>query len=101
MSGYNNPQGREYVTGLDRSTKWGGRVGDHMVAHLFDGDFGEPGKPLCRAAYDKWGGWSIWRNNVGAKGICKVCKRRADQGADGVEPAQKALSGIEDRDVVS
>lgn len=86
MANYRNPAGREYVTGLDRSTRWGGHAGDHIVSHLFDGTFGDPGKPLCRKAYDMDGGWSIWRGNVGSKGICKVCKRRADAGLNGVDP---------------
>jgi hypothetical protein len=86
MSRYAGLTGREYIPALDRSTRHGGHVGEHRVAHLFDGTFGDPGKPLCRRAYDEDGGYSIWRGNVGSMGICKVCRRRADAGLDGVDP---------------
>lgn len=54
-------------------------------AHLYKGHFSDLGLPMCRYGWNrKEYGWSIWRNNVGDKGICKICIRRAQAGLEGV-----------------
>jgi len=70
-----------YVTGLPRDGN-----ADQKVAHLYKGDFSNPGKPMCAKGWNRDDGtaYSIFRNNVGDKGICKVCMRRALKGLDGV-----------------
>ena len=57
------------------------------LAHLYKGTFGEPGLPMCARGWNRDGGtsYSIWRGNVGTKGICKTCLRRAREGRDGVQ----------------
>lgn len=72
------PEG--YITGLDRNNQ-------DTVAHLYEGTFDEPGNPMCRRGWNRRDGhgFSIFRNNVGRKGICKVCMRRALKGLKGVE----------------
>lgn len=71
-----------YIAGL-------GRDYPHpKIAHLYKGDFNDPGLPMCRYGWNRDGGtsYSIWRNNSGANGVCKICLRRARQGLDGVPP---------------
>lgn len=78
------PEG--YITGL-------GRDYPHpKLAHLYKGDFADPGLPMCRRGWNRGeDGYSIWRGNIGKKGICKVCMKRAQAGKDGVEcPAPSA-----------
>lgn len=69
-----------YILGL-------GREYPHpKLAHLYKGDFSEPGLPMCRRGWNRDDGesYSIWRGNMGEDGICKVCLRRARAGKDGV-----------------
>lgn len=86
---------KEYVTGVFR-----GDNGDKMVTHLYQGNFHEPGYPMCsrgwqRKWYDKKGNlkdyeYSIFRNNVSKAGICSVCLRRAKNELKPIEkPATK------------
>jgi len=44
--------------------------------------------PMCRWGWNRDNGqaFSIWRGNVGNKGICKICQKRADQNKPGVQP---------------
>ena len=73
------PEG--YITGL-------GRDFPHpLLAHLYKGTFGEPGLPMCWRGWNRDGGtsYSIWRGNVGKKGICKTCLRRAHEGRGGIQ----------------
>ncbi len=66
--------GREWVTGMDRVG------GGGKVTHLYSGTFEEPGEPLCPRGWNRGsGGYSIFRNNVSARGICKVCRREAER----------------------
>lgn len=59
-----------YVTGLDRS-----RVDtDNIVSHIYKGQYDDLEKGMCKRAYNKNGGFSIFRNNV-TKGICRICLR--------------------------
>jgi hypothetical protein len=78
----NIPEG--YITGL-------GRDYPHpKIAHLYKGDFAEPGNPMCASGWNRDGGesYSIWRGNQGVDGICKVCLRRAREGRAPVEAKQ-------------
>lgn len=70
------PEG--YITGLSRRRVWRDRSGEvqYTVAHLFKGDFSDPGQPMCKRGYEADGTWSIWRGQIGPKGICSVCLRR-------------------------
>jgi hypothetical protein len=72
---------REYISGLDRNDQ-------HLVAHLYDGDFSDPGLPMCVRGWNRLDGegYSIFRN-CGER-ICKVCEHRAAKGLDGV-PSRK------------
>lgn len=76
---YGVPKG--YTPGLGRDYPHPKR------SHLYKGDFGDPGLPMCKWGWNRDDGesYSIWRNNIGDKGICKICMRRAKQGKDGVE----------------
>lgn len=73
-----------YITGIVRD----GYNYDTVVAHLYKGDFSDPGYPMCKRGWNRDNGtsYSIWRNNVGAKGICKICLKRAIEGKSPVEP---------------
>jgi hypothetical protein len=74
------PEG--YITGL-------GRDYPHpKLAHLYEGTFNEPGNPMCRRGWNRDNGqaYSIWRNNIGERGICLICLRRAQKGLKGVLP---------------
>lgn len=89
---------KEYVTGVFR-----GDDGDKMVTHLYLGDFSNPGFPMCsrgwqRKFYDSEGKlkdyeYSIFRNNVSERGICKICLRRAESQLKPIEkPSNKRRS---------
>ena len=85
VSHYINPQGRLYITGLGRDDPHPPR------SHLYDGNHSDPGLPLCKYGWNRDGGesYSIWRGNIGDKGICKICLKRADKGLNGSEPMEK------------
>lgn len=68
----NIPDG--YIPGLSR------RRPGAKTSHLYKGDFSDPGQPMCARGYEVAGDYSIWRNNIGDNGICKVCLRRARAG---------------------
>ena len=74
------PEG--YISGLGRD------VPHPKLAHLYEGTFGDPLWPMCARGWNRDGGttYSIWRNNEGGQGICKVCMRRAMKGLHGVPP---------------
>lgn len=77
-----NINGKDYITGVFR-----GDNGENMVTHLYDGNFENPGFPMCsrgwqRKWYDSNGKvedyeYSIFRNLISNAGICKNCLRRA------------------------
>ena len=78
-----------YIAGL-------GRDYPHPpLAHLYKGDFSDPGLPMCRHGWNRDGGesYSIWRRNTGRKGICRICLRRARLGLDGVPPVGGRADG--------
>lgn len=79
-----------YITGLSREYK----SLERLVAHLYKGDLSDPGNPMCKRGWNRDGGYSIWRNNVGEKGICKVCLRRAKMGLLSVEYDEKEDLGL-------
>ncbi len=69
---------KKYIPGQDRDPQ------KNVVTHLYHGTFNEPGLPMCKRGWNRGDGYSIWRNNIGDKGICKVCARRAAKGLEGV-----------------
>lgn len=83
------PEG--FVIGLER-TAWRGANGEvrhRKYAHLYKGDFEEPGWPMCRGGWNRedGAGYSIWRGNAGEDGVCPYCKKRAIEGKQPVAPA--------------
>jgi len=72
----------DYIVGLDRNDQ-------HLVAHLYKGTFSEPGLPMCLRGWNRSDGvgYSIFRNQPCVR-ICKICRRRAAEGKDGV-PSRK------------
>lgn len=79
------PKAPDYITGL-------GREYPHpRIAHIYEGPFDAPGRPLCRHGWNRNGGqsYSIWRNNTGTARVCKVCDRRAAKGLPGVDPKEE------------
>ena len=78
----NIPDG--YILGLSRRRVSSDAKGNtqYTVAHLYKGDFSDVGQPMCKNGYEEDGDISIWRGNMGPKGVCKVCLRRARNGLD-------------------
>lgn len=82
--------GEEYISGVFR-----GDGGDKMVTHLYKGNMANPGFPMCsrgwqRKWYDENGKiqdyeYSIFRNNWTDKGLCEICRRRAERGLPPIE----------------
>ena len=73
-----------YIAGL-------GRDEPHPpLSHLYKGSFANTGLPMCRHGWNRVYYYSIWRGNIGRKGICKVCLRRARKGMEGVERGETA-----------
>jgi len=72
-----------YIAGLGRDVPHPAR------SHLYKGTFTDPGLPMCRYGWnrDKGTSYSIWRGNVGRKGICRTCLKRALAGLPPVEVA--------------
>lgn len=70
-----------YIAGLGRDFP------PPPLAHLYKGDFSDPGFPMCARGWNRDDGesYSIWRGNVGKKGICKTCMRRALEGKPPIE----------------
>lgn len=84
MEKYITQGNRQYITGSGRGNS------DYDLldeTHLYEGDFGEPGRPLCDRGWNRdWGtAYSIFRGCVGDLGVCSVCKKRAEQGLAGVD----------------
>lgn len=76
------PEG--FVVGLVRNPDTRG-----SVSHLYKGTFSDPGLPMCRYGWNRGDYYSIWRGNVGGRGICKICLKRAHEGLDGIECPEK------------
>lgn len=73
-----------YVVGQDRND-------DTVVAHLYRGTFDKPGKPMCARGWNRSDGhaYSIFRNNAGSSGVCKICSRRAKAGLAPIDPRDR------------
>jgi hypothetical protein len=71
-----------YITGLVRDYPHA------RIAHLYKGDFADPGNPMCKKGWnrDEGASYSIWRGNEGTQGVCAVCLKRAAKGLDPVPP---------------
>lgn len=67
-----------HISGLGRDYPY------PKLAHLYKGTFANPGLPMCRRGWNRGDSYSIWRNNEGENGICKICMRRALKGLDGI-----------------
>lgn len=83
----NVPDG--YIAGL-------GRDFPHPpLAHLYKGTFSDPGYPMCLYGWNRDDGesYSIWRGNVGRKGICLICMRRALENKPPIEAAATPTDG--------
>ena len=84
MSHYTNKAGRVYITGMARNKCYNPST---IKTHLYDGDFGDPGLPMCRYGWTRMPhdySYSIWRGNISSRGLCKTCVKRAEQGLNGV-----------------
>lgn len=79
----------KYRPGLGRS------IPNPRRAHLYE--LGEHSmdfqNPMCRYGWNRDSGesYSIWRGNVGADGICKLCVKRASKGLSGL-PSHNAYT---------
>lgn len=65
------------ITGVNRG---GSGRRKPRVAHLYQGNFSGPKDPLCHHGWTRGGpeeGYSIFRNNIGTEGICRLCIRNA------------------------
>lgn len=61
-----------YITGMDRSVDWT----ESLVAHIYRGEFDAPTEGLCAYSMDEDGYFSIFRNNIGRKGVCRICLKK-------------------------
>lgn len=69
---------------------------NNHVAHLYKGTVDDPGDPMCKRGWNREKyGYSIWRNVVGHKGICKICLRRANKN---LNPISFPDEWLEDKD---
>jgi hypothetical protein len=70
-----------YIAGLSREVPY------PKIAHLYHGNFADPGLPMCKRGWnrDKGTSYSIWRGQMGENGICSVCWRRAQKNLKGVK----------------
>lgn len=71
---------RQYVSGQDRNE-------DSLVAHLYRGTFNNMGDPMCVRGWNRCDGmdYSVFRNNSGSAGICKICLKRAKAKLDPIK----------------
>lgn len=72
------------------------RNDSNVVAHLYAGDFANPGLPYCVRGWNRSDGsrYSIFRGVVGDAGICAVCQRRYQAGLAPVEPRYRKTKWI-------
>lgn len=68
-----------YIAGLVRDPL----ARDTRRAHLYKGNYADPGLPMCRLGWNRGTSYSIWRGQLGT-GICAVCRRRAREGREPV-----------------
>jgi hypothetical protein len=86
IEGVEIPDG--YIPGQDRVR---GHQPDERMTHLYHGDFNDPGLPMCPKGWNGYEGreYSIWRNRIGPKGVCRTCLNRARKGLPGVKGGEK------------
>lgn len=75
------------MPGLDRNET-------HLAAHLYQIDNAlsmDPGWPYCARGWNRSGGesYSIFRNNVGDRGVCAICQKRFREGKPPVPPTPR------------
>lgn len=86
-----------YMPGLVRDIRnaLGKRTpeGDPTLAHLYKGNFADPGFPMCRHGWNRENGtkYSIWRNRTGSIGICRICIMRVEKKLNPVPPRGSIL----------
>jgi len=53
-----------------------------VISHLYQGTYDNLLGPMCHngANRDNGDSFSIWRGNIGEKGICKTCMKKAKAG---------------------
>lgn len=80
--------GRSYVVGQDRNEP-------KAVAHLYYGNFNDPGNPMCVRGWNRsdGDGYSIFRNNWSGE-LCKVCIKRAQQQRKPIESRYRKTKWI-------
>ena len=66
-----------YITWVDR-TDWG----EKRVTHLYKWTFQDPWLPMCKRGRNRVDSYSIFRNNISKKWICKICEKRAKKDLD-------------------
>ncbi len=71
------PEG--FIPGMFR-----GDGGEKQVTHLYEAPLDNPNNPMCAKGWHYGDHYSIFRNVVSKKGICKVCLRRAKLNLPGV-----------------
>ena len=78
-----------YILGHDRNEP-------NVVTHIYKGDFGDPGLPMCVRGWNRSGGegYSIFRGNTGEVGICRICMRRTLAGKEGVPSRERKTKWI-------
>lgn len=84
-------KGKPYITGMGRNPGE-----DRLATHLYQGTYGDPGLPMCIYGWNRSDGerYSIFRNNISQKGICKTCLKRAEAGLPGIESANRKTKWI-------
>jgi hypothetical protein len=62
-----------FIAGLERDYPY------HKKAHLYHGTFSDAGDAVCKRGWNRDNGeaYSIWSNNVGEDGVCKICIKKA------------------------
>lgn len=75
---------KDYIAGQGRFNR---DYGLEDETHLYEGSFGNIGKPMCTRGWNRscGQGISIWRGNIGELGICEVCLKRAAKGLNGID----------------
>lgn len=65
-----------FILGLDRSPN----AHKRFVSHIYRGTFSNPGNPMCKRGWNRGkDGYSIWRNNIGLRGVCSICLKAVDK----------------------
>lgn len=83
------PEG--YIIGLGRDYPY------PFISHLYQGSYAKPEGPMCHygANRDNGDGFSIWRGNVGKRGVCKICMKRARAGLDHIWKTEDTINATD------